>query len=128
MKIQKDLFDDYTLTKYCWSVMQNQPGMKPTHLALYFYILELNNRHRWIDVIGVPSEHTMKSLRISRMTYFNTLHDLEKFGLITCISKSSNQNQASTYTLRTNGFESFADKIVKRRQYKNHTAGSQTPV
>lgn len=128
MKIQKDLFDGYTLTKYCWSVMQNQSAMKPNHLALYFYILELNNKLRWCHTIGVPTDHTMKALRISRMTYFKTLHDLERFGLITCICKGINQNQASTYTLQTEGFAAFTDKMVKRRQYKNHTTVSSAPV
>ena len=105
MKTKKDVFDGYTLSKFGWSVMQNQPEMKPAHIALYLYLVELNNKLRWCHSIGVPTAHTMKMLRLSKPTYLKLISDLQRFGLIHCMCKSKNQSTASTFTLRTEAFE-----------------------
>ena len=113
MKNQKDIFNGYTLTKYGWSVMQNQPEMRPAHIALYFYLVELNNKLRWCHSIGVPTAHTMKMLRLSKPTYLKLISDLQRFGLIHCISKSKNQSTASTFTLRTDAFSAYIEMKTK---------------
>ena len=90
-----------------------QTEMKVTHIALYFYLVELNNKLRWCHSIGVPTAHTLKMLRLSKPTYLKLISDLQRFGLIHCICKSKNQSTASTFTLRTDAFRASIEMKFK---------------
>ena len=113
MKIQRDLVNGYTLNKFCWHTMSVQKEMRLTHVGLYMYIVELNNKLRWPGIFGLPTGHTLKTTKLSKPTYFKLLNDLESYGMIKTIKKSKNQSQASVFTIQTDSLAAYIEKKKK---------------
>lgn len=87
------------------------------HAGLYHYLIELANRLRWIEVIGVPRLHTMGQLNIgSRNTYRKLFQDLERMGLIEVVYKSKTKHEATKITLNTTRFIEFCELHVVKKQ------------
>ncbi len=75
---------------------ENPDKIKTIHIALYYYITELNNKLGWVEKFGIPSDIAMLSIGVkSKNTYLKALNDLVEFGLIKMIKKSSNQFTSS---------------------------------
>ena len=97
-------FNGYKLSRrwfdYC---MENPDIMKPSHTALYFWVIETFNRFDWKQKVGLPTTHAMEVLGIkSYNTYIGTLNDLVDFGFITMVEKSKNQYSANIIALSNN--------------------------
>lgn len=88
--------DGYTLTKQWFDFVDENPEkIKPTHGILWLYLVELNNRLKWKEKFGVPTDYTMRMIGVKNYkTYKNTLNDLIEWGFIQMVSKSSNQHTA----------------------------------
>ncbi len=100
-----------------------------SHAGLYHYLIELNNRLRWIEVIGVPSLHTMGQLNIgSRNTYRKLFQDLEKMGLIEVVYKSKTRHEATKITLDTTKFIAFCELHVVKKQPRKKNQGGQNMI
>lgn len=94
-------FNGYTLSRrwfdYC---MENPDIIKPSHTALYFWVIETFNRFDWKIKVGLPTTHAMEVLGIkSYNTYIATLNDLVDFGFIVMVEKSKNQYSANIIAL-----------------------------
>ena len=112
----------FTLTKFYWHVMSHDEKKILTlaHAGLFHYFIEMNNRLRWIDVIGVPRLHTMEQLNIgSRNTYRKLFRDLERMGLIEVVQKSKTKHEATKITLNTTRFIAYCEvQAVKKQSRK----------
>lgn len=96
----------YQLTKAWFDfVFEAKEPTRPIHAALYMWIVELNNRLKWKEVIGLPTEHSMQAIGVKGYQHYKkTLNDLARWGFITIVSKSHNQytsNQISLNMLST---------------------------
>ena len=91
----------YIFTKQWFEFVDENPEkIKPTHAALWHYLVELNNKLKWKEKFGVPTDYTMRMIGVKNYkTYKNTLNDLIKWGFIQMVTKSSNQYNASVIAL-----------------------------
>ncbi len=77
--------------------------IKPAHVALFFWLVELNNRLNWKEKIGVPTEMAMTAIGVkNHRTYKKTLDDLEKWGFVIIHNRSKNQFSALVLALVKN--------------------------
>lgn len=82
---------------------ENPELIKPTHIAMYFFIIEHCNRLGWKSKFGLPMEMTKDAIGISNYkTYANTFKDLEDWGFIKVYEKSKNQYSANVIGLVKN--------------------------
>jgi len=73
--------------------------ISPTHTALLFYMIDLNNRLSWVDTFGLPALETGQALNISYNTFRKVLKELIEFGHVKMIKKSTNQHTANIISL-----------------------------
>ena len=79
---------------------ENPEKVKPNHIALYFFIIELSNRLGWKEKFGLPTNATKEAIGMrSYTTYTKTLYDLVEFGFIILIEKSKNQFSSNVIAL-----------------------------
>jgi len=79
---------------------QTQDIITPIHTALYFWIVEHNNRLHWKEVIGLPTAYSMEAVRLkSYRSYKKALDDLIGWGFIRLVSKSHNQHTCNQVAL-----------------------------
>ena len=91
----------YQLTKAWFDFILNSSEVTTTlHTSLFLWIVELNNRLQWKDVIGLPTDYSMQaSCMKSYKSYKNTLDDLIKWGFVILVSKSHNQHTCNQIAL-----------------------------
>ncbi len=79
----------------------SQDEIEPGHIALYFWICELNNRIGWHqNIIGLPTSIAMKMIGMrDRRFYRRILTELDSFGLIRIVKLSTNQYIATQVEL-----------------------------
>lgn len=66
------------------------------HIALFMWIIELNNRLWWKKQFWLPTKDTMEWLHIgNKNTYYSTLKDLVEWWFITIVQESKNQYQST---------------------------------
>lgn len=76
------------------SVMSGNLDIKPTHISLYMFLLNQNNRVNWVEWFKVPFDTAMNGACInSKKTYYSVLNDLQDFGFIE-YEKGSNHHKA----------------------------------
>lgn len=81
-------------------MLESKEMVRPIHTALYFWIVEMNNRQQWKEVFGLPTEYSMKAIGIKgRLHYKNALDDLIKWGFVNLVSKSKNQHMSNQISL-----------------------------
>lgn len=85
----------YAFIRVFFEFALNWPPCKCQHIALYNWIVELNNRLKWRENFGLPTSETMEGLSIgNKNTYYKALRDLEKWQFIKIIKTSKNQYQS----------------------------------
>lgn len=100
----------YYLSRQWWTwATKNNDKVRPIHHAVYFYAIEIWNLcgGSRIDSFGIPSVNACTALHCDPKTYRKAFDDLEKWGFITVIEKSTNQFTATTVQL--NGQEKFTE-------------------
>ncbi len=97
-KIEKD---GYSLSRQWFDFVENNPGtITPAHAALWFWLIELNNRLKWVKEFGVPTDRTLKMIGTKSFnTYKKIMTDLIEWGFVKQLSKSKNQHTANIYSL-----------------------------
>lgn len=99
---------------------ENPEKIKPTHTALYFFIIEHCNRLGWKQKFGLPTTMAKEALGISSYnTYINTLNDLVEFGFIKVIEKSKNQYSSNIIAL--SNFNKALNKALDKALIKHDT-------
>ena len=90
----KDWFD------FCF---ENPDLINPNHGAMYFFILEHNNRLGWKQKFGLPMQMTMDAIGIkNNRTYTKAFNDLIDWGFIVLHQKSKNQYSANIIAIVKN--------------------------
>lgn len=85
--------NSYDLSRnfFNWT-FDNPEKITPTHIAMYFFIIEQCNRLGWKEKFGLPTIMVKEAIGIKNFrTYSNTLNDLVEWGFIKMIEKSKNQ-------------------------------------
>jgi len=74
----------YNQIKSFYSIVFNSNfELRPTHISLYMFLLNQNNRNNWVKWFKCPFDLAMQGALInSRSTYYSALDDLVKFKLI----------------------------------------------
>lgn len=81
-------------------VKEHQDIITPVHWGVFYWTWLKNNQLNWNPVFGLPTMEAMKMLGIKdRRTFRKALSDLESWGFIKVISKSTNQNNANQVAL-----------------------------
>lgn len=89
--------NSYDLSRqfFDWS-FENPEKITPTHVAMYFFIIEHCNRLGWKEKFGLPTTMVKEAIGIRNFrTYINTLNDLVEWGFVTMIEKSKNQHSSN---------------------------------
>lgn len=67
---------------YSW-VFNNPDKVRPTHISLYLFLLNQNNRSMWVEWFKCPYDLAMQGACIgNKNTYYKCLDDLQLYGLI----------------------------------------------
>lgn len=85
--------NSYELSRkfFDWS-FENPEKITPTHIAMYFFIIEHCNRLGWKEKFGLPTTMVKEAIGIKNFrTYTNALNDLVEWGFIIMVEKSKNQ-------------------------------------
>ena len=82
---------------------ENPDKINPTHIALYFFIIEHCNRLGWKDKFGLPTQMAMDAIGVKNWrTYKKAFDDLVEFGFIEVVQKSKNQYSANVIAIVKN--------------------------
>jgi hypothetical protein len=113
----------YNLEKQWWNFrLTTSEKVTSKHTELYWYMVRQNNSFGWVDVFGLPTDHTVNALKISYKTYKAVLTDLEKWGFITIVEKSYNQHYSNRITL--NLLRQKLPKQLPKQVHHNKTIGN----
>lgn len=86
-----DLMKDWF--NFCF---ENPELINPNHSAMYFFILEHNNRLGWKPKFGLPMQMAMDAIGIrNNRTYMKAFTDLVEWGFIIIYQRSKNQYSAN---------------------------------
>ena len=97
-------------------VFNGEHLMRPTHISLYMFLLNQNNRNMWVEWFKCPYDLAMQGALInSKTTYYSVLDDLVKFGLI-------------KYEHGTNSFKAPKIRLIPLRVPKNEQLTEQVTV
>ncbi len=67
---------------YTW-VFNTDVDVRQSHISLYMFLLNQNNRSNWVEWFKCPFDLAMAGACIgSRTTYYNCLNDLQKWKLL----------------------------------------------
>jgi len=93
-----DLMKDWF--NFCF---ENPELINPNHGAMYFFIIEHNNRLGWKPKFGLPRQMTMDAIGIrNNRTYMKAFTDLVNWGFIVIYQSSVNQYSANVIGLVKN--------------------------
>ena len=82
---------------------ENPEKISPTHIAMYFFIIEHCNRLGWKEKFGLPTIMVKDAIGIRNFrTYANTLNNLVEWGFIIMIEKSKNQYSSNIVAIVKN--------------------------
>lgn len=107
--------DGYSLSRQWFEfTFETEEMITPTHTALYFWIVELNNRLQWKPVIGLPTGYSMQAIGLKTYrSYKKTFDDLIRWGFIELKAKSHNQHTCNQIALV---LKSKAQSKAKQKQ------------
>lgn len=104
-------------------IFENPDLVKPSHIAVYFYIIEHCNRLGWKTKFGLPSMMVREIVGIKNFrTYDKTFKDLIDWKFITLHQKSKNQYSANIISLskpRINSIELYNSSLDKSINFNN---------
>ncbi|MDI1354601.1 MAG: hypothetical protein PSX36_06770 [bacterium] len=128
---QKDVsvtLNSYTLSRTFFDfAFENPDKIKPVHIALYFWAVELCNRLGWANKFNLPTTVAMQGIGIhSYNTYIKSLTDLVNFGFLNLIKKSKNQHTSNIVELSK--FNKALDKALDKALIKHNTKQSESTV
>lgn len=121
--LSRNLFD------WCF---ENPEKVKPTHIALYFFIVEHCNRLGWKEKFGLPTLMAMEAIGIKNWrTYSKAFEDLVKWGFIEVHERSKNQWSATIIAIVKNtkaNTKAYTKAQQKHIQKQSRSMGNSTVV
>lgn len=103
----------------------NASKIKPIHTALYFFCVEHNNRLGWKKEFGLPRNMAMDAIGVkNNRTFTAAFNDLEDWGFIEVLERSTNQHSANIISLRASVENTSAptkalDKAMHKHAHKH---------
>lgn len=100
---------------------ENPEKIRPTHTAMYFFIIEHCNRLGWKEKFGLPMQMTKDAIGIKNYrTFSETLNDLVDYGFLKIIEKSKNQYSANIVAIVNNAKANTKalDKAMQKQSKK----------
>jgi len=100
----KNELNSYQLSRtfFDWC-FENPEKISPTHIAMYFFIIEHCNRLGWKEKFGLPTVMVKDAIGIRNFrTYSKTLNDLVEWGFIIMVEKSKNQYSSNIIAIVKN--------------------------
>jgi hypothetical protein len=83
--------------------LYNPGSVTGNHTALYLWLVELNNRLKWLESFGLTYREGMDGMSCkSRTTYNKCFKNLIQWGFIKIVKKSRNQYEANIIALSKN--------------------------
>ena len=119
--------NSYELSRrfFDWS-FENPEKITPTHVAMYFFIIEHCNRLGWKEKFGLPTNMVKDAIGIKNYrTYTNALNDLVEFGFIKMVEKSKNQYSSNIIAIanftiaHTDAPTKALDKALQKHSQKH---------
>lgn len=94
----------YNYSRVWFDFALYNPGtVTGNHTALYLWLIELNNRLRWLDSFGLTYREGMDGMSCkSRTTYNKCFKNLVEWGFIKIVKKSRNQYEANIIAISKN--------------------------
>lgn len=90
---------DLSRNWFDWA-FDNASKIRPIHTALFFFIIEHNNRLGWKKEFGLPRQMAMEAIGVkNNRTFTSAFDDLEKWGFITVLERSKNQYSANIISI-----------------------------
>ena len=109
---------DLSRSFFDWS-FENPEKITPTHVAMYFFIIEHCNRLGWKEKFGLPTTMVKEAIGIKNFrTYTNTLNELIEWGFIKMIEKSKNQYSSNIIAIAKN---TIAPTIALDKALQKHS-------
>ena len=117
-------------------VRQNQYSLNVTDIALYFYLLELNNLCAWADTFSRNNKKIEADLDISFKTLSNSRNRLKQAGLIGYKTLNGNPNVKYTFgkfpkvadEVRDEGKDEVRDEINKTKTKTKENISSNEDI
>lgn len=120
----------YELHRNFWDFCYRNPDIvRPTHGALFSFIVDLNNRLGWKEKFSLPTTVAKEAIGIrSYNTYIKTLNDLIDWGFINIHERSKNQFTANIIALSKNdkAKDKALDKAIMNHDEKHSESIDQT--
>ena len=118
----------YELTRNFWDFCFENPDLvKPNDIALYFFILEHNNRLGWKTKFGLPTSMAMEATSIkSYNTYKASRERLVEWGFILMVQES--KNQYSSCIVAVSKFDKANNKALDKALTKHSTTHSESTI
>lgn len=112
----------YTLSRsfFDWA-FENPAENNPTLTALFFFIVEVNNRLGWKSEFGITPKECMEAIGISSYnTYKKNFDKLCDLGFIQIVKKSTNQYQSNIVAISKNdkALNKALDKALSKQMKK----------
>lgn len=83
--------------------LYNPAAVTGNHTALYLWLVELNNRLKWLDSFGLTYREGMDGMSCkSRTTYNKCFKHLIEWGFVKIVKKSRNQYEANIIAISKN--------------------------
>lgn len=91
----------YVLSRFYFDWAFEHPNENnPTMTALYFFIVEINNRLGWKKEFNITPRECMEAIGVSSYnTYKKNFDNLVKYGFVVIVKRSANQYQANIIAL-----------------------------
>ena len=120
--------NSYELSRnwFDWA-FDNASKIRPIHTALFFFIIEHNNRLGWKSEFGLPRQMAMDAIGVkNNRTFTSAFTDLEDWGFIKVLERSKNQYSANIITLNgcvknTPATTKALDKALQKHSQKHST-------
>lgn len=120
--------NSYELSRkfFDWS-FENPEKISPTHIAMYFFIIEHCNRLGWKEKFGLPTTMVKDAIGIKNFrTYTNALSDLVDWGFIKMIEKSKNQYSSNIIAIVDSAIATT--KALDKALQKHSTKQSESTI
>ena len=99
---------------------EHMEHVSANHIALYLYVVEINNRLAWVKSFGLTVREGMDGMRCkSRNTYLNTFHDLVNWGFFKIVKPAKNQYQCNVIALpifKQAKITFFDESVIKNQE------------
>jgi hypothetical protein len=124
--------DIYSLYRFFWDFsFENPHKVKPTHVAIYSFAIEHNNRLGWKQIFGFPTSMAMEATGIKSYTVFKKhLDDLVEWGFFIMHERSKNQYSSNMIALKENAKATSKanDKALDKALSKHNTKHTSKQV